>query len=72
MNQGIYEQLVTQIVSQKLKELSSEFYYINKTKVDLTEASAIISSHLANTIKIALNYIKGEKQVERQIEIGGN
>jgi len=69
MNQGIYEQLVTQIVSQKLKELSSEFYYINKTKVDLTEASAIISSHLANTIKIALNYIKGEKQVERQIEI---
>jgi superfamily II DNA or RNA helicase len=69
LNQGIYEDLVTQLVSNKISELNREAYYINKTKLDKEEASLIISRHLAKTIRAALNLLKGEHQVDLQIEI---
>jgi superfamily II DNA or RNA helicase len=69
MNQGIYEELVTRLVSNKINELDKDSYYINKTKIDKEEASAIISRHLAKTIKTALGLLKEKHQVEDQIEI---
>ena len=69
MNQGIYEELITRLVSQKINELNKDFYLINKTKIDKEEASSILAKHLSQTIKHALDYVKGEKQVELQIEI---
>jgi superfamily II DNA or RNA helicase len=69
MNQGIYEELVTQLVSNKINELNKNSYYINKSKIDKDEASIIISRHLSKTIKGALDVLKGEHQIEDQIEI---
>ncbi|MCG9898525.1 MAG: DUF3427 domain-containing protein [Hydrotalea sp.] len=69
MNQGIYEELVTQLVSIKVNTLNKDFYFINKSKIDKEEASIIISRHLSKTIKGALDIIKGEHQIEHQIEI---
>lgn len=69
MNQGIYEELVTQLVTNKINELNKEAYYINKSKIDKEEASIIISRHLSKTIKGALDVLKGEHQVEDQIQI---
>lgn len=69
MNQGIYEELVTQLVSSKINELNKESYYINKSKIDKEEASIIISRHLSKTIKAALDILKGEQQIDHQIEI---
>ena len=69
MNQGIYEELITQLVSNKINELNKNSYYINKTKIDKEEASIIISRHLSKTIKGALDVLKGEHQIELQIEI---
>jgi len=69
MNQGIYEELVTKLVAQKIIELDKNAYHINKTKIDKEEASSILSKHLSQTIKHALDYVKGEKQIELQIEI---
>jgi superfamily II DNA or RNA helicase len=69
MNQGIYEELVTQLVSNKIKELNKDSYYINKSKIDKDEASIIISRHLSKTIKGALELLKGEHQIDHQIEI---
>lgn len=69
MNQGIYEELVTQLVSNKINELNKDSYYINKSKIDKEEASIIISRHLTKTIKGALDILKGEHQIEHQIEI---
>lgn len=69
MNQGIYEELVTQLVSNKIKELNKDTYYVNKSKIDKEEASIIISRYLSKTIKGALDLLKGEHQVEHQIEI---
>lgn len=69
MNEGIYEELVTQVVSQKLKEIDQNTFYIHKTTLDREEASMILSKHLSLTIKNALNEIKGENQIDEQIEI---
>ena len=69
MNQGIYEELVTQLVSNKINELNKDSYYINKSKIDQEEASIIISRHVAKTIKAALDVLKGENVIELQIEI---
>lgn len=69
MNQGIYEELVTQLVSQKINELDNDQYYINKVTIDKEEASSLLSQHLSRTIKHALDYVRGENQLETQIEI---
>jgi len=69
MNQGIYEELVTQLVSKTINELSKDVYFINKVKIDKMEASSILAIHLSQTIKKALDLVKGENQVETQILI---
>ncbi len=69
MNQGIYEELVTQLVNNKLLKLEQEDFYIQKSRIDKAEASTLLSKHLAHAIKAALSTIRGEHQLEEQIEI---
>lgn len=69
MNEGIYEELVTQLVSQKINDLDKSEFHINKSPLDKAEASGILAKHLSQTIKNALEYVKGENQIEIQIDI---
>lgn len=69
MIQGIYEELVTQLVSERINGLNKDLYFINKSKIDKEEASIIISRHLSKTIKGTLDVVKGEHSIENQIEI---
>ena len=69
MIEGIYEELVTQIVSQKLSRIDKDAFFIQKSVIDKAEASNILSRHLSKAIRTALNYVKSEKQIELQIEL---
>ncbi|MCM0059238.1 MAG: DUF3427 domain-containing protein [Algoriphagus sp.] len=69
MIQGIYEELVTQLVAQNLGRLDKQLFYINTSVLDKEEAAAVLAKHLSQTIKTALNYVKGENQLEQQIAI---
>jgi len=69
MNQGIYEALVTKLISSKLNELERNNYYIKEIAIDKAEASSILSQHLSKTIQQAFSIVSGENQVEHQIEI---
>ena len=69
MNQGIYEELVTQLVENKLSRLNQKEFYIKKSLLDKEEASIVLSKHLAQSFKAALSYIKGDNQLEKQIDI---
>ncbi|MEO9954442.1 DUF3427 domain-containing protein [Nonlabens sp.] len=69
MNQGIYEELVTQLVSQKLNELDKQNFYLKKVAIDKEEASTILSKHISKTLKQAFKVIKGSNKIELQIEI---
>ncbi len=69
MIEGIYEELVTKIVHDKLSVIDTDKFYINKTSLDKEEAASVLSKHLSQTIKQALHYVKGENQLELQIDI---
>ena len=69
MNQGIYEEIITQLISNKLSELDKETFFIKEIKIDKEEASTILSQHLSKTIKYAFSIIKGENILEHQIEL---
>lgn len=69
MNQGIYEELITRLVSQKIDNLDKDTFYINTSSIDKAEASKLLAQHLYGTIKSALNLIEGKSQIEQQIQI---
>jgi superfamily II DNA or RNA helicase len=69
MNQGIYEELITQLVSEKLKELDKDKFFLKKSLIDKEEASRVLSKHLSKTLKHAFEIIKGENKIEQQIRI---
>lgn len=69
MNEGIYEQLVTQLVSRKISNIDKDSFYIKTSKIDKEEAADILAKHLSKTIKGALNVIRGTNTVELQIDV---
>jgi DNA or RNA helicases of superfamily II len=69
MKEGIYESLVTQLVNNELLKLDKEKFYINKSAIDKEEAASLLSKYLTSTIKTALELLKGENQIEQQIDI---
>jgi len=69
MTEGIYEELVTKLVKQRLDNSDKNSFVFDKSRLDKEEASYYLSTHLARTIKNALNYLKGENQLEQQIKV---
>lgn len=69
MNQGIYEELITKLVASKLNEIDDNEFYIKKSKIDKTEASLMLSQHLAKVIRLAFSFISGDDALEQQIKI---
>lgn len=73
MQTGIYEELVTKLVKQRIDRLPDDQYYVNKVKLDKEEAAALLARHLSQTIKTALSFVKGDgdstSRIEQQIDI---
>ena len=69
MNQGLYEELVTKLITNKLDDLGKDNFQIKKISIDKAEAAHLLSQHIGKTIKQAFNLIKGEDILEIQIEI---
>ena len=69
MYQGLYEELVTKLVSNEIEELDKDVFQIKKVSIDKEEASDILSKHIGKTIHHAFTLIKGDNAIETQIEI---
>ncbi|MGV8994518.1 MAG: DUF3427 domain-containing protein [Flavobacterium sp.] len=69
MNQGIYEELVTKLVSFKLGELEKDNFQFKTTSIDKAEAAQLLSHHISGTLKHALSLIKGDDILDKQINI---
>lgn len=69
MNQGLYEELVTQLIEFKLNKLDKETFQVKTTSIDKAEAAQILSQHIGKTIRHAFTLIKGDNFLENQIEI---
>jgi len=72
MEQGLYEQLITKIITNKLKDLDETQFFIEKVALDKAEASRYLSQYLSETITYALNSIKGDDDILKKIEISNN
>ena len=83
MNQGIYEELVTKLVAQKINELDKNAYHINKTKIDksLTNFETMSSNfaslsdslteiNLKQTVKNLENTLANVDQIMEKLEAG--
>lgn len=69
LEQGLYEQLITKIITNKIEDLGEESFFIKSVALDRAEASRYLSQYLSETITYALNTIKGDDEIFRKIEI---
>lgn len=69
MIQGIYEELVTNLIATKISKLDKNFFQIKKVTIDKAEAAGILASHIGKTIRHAFSLINGDNALEVQIEI---
>ena len=69
MNQGLYEELVTKLITFKLNELDKKTFQVKTTAIDKAEAAQLLSQHIGKTIRHALTLIKGDDVLENQIAI---
>jgi superfamily II DNA or RNA helicase len=69
MQLGLYEQLINKVISLKLNALDIDKFYIQKTEIDKVEASKVLSQYLFNVIQVALNQVKGDDSIEKQIRL---
>lgn len=69
MTEGLYEEIITKLVKQKLEQIDESKFFINTSKIDKEEASLYLSKHIFRIVKNALSNIRGDNQIERQLEI---
>jgi len=69
MEEGIYEELITKFVRTKIDTINNDVFYIKEVPVDKDEASLILSKHLFNSIKQALNLIKNSDKNIRKVSV---
>ena len=72
IQEGLYEQLITKLISSKLNGLDKDIFFIKESPIDKIEAARILSQYLVEVIRFALNLISGEDSIERQIEFSNN
>jgi len=66
---GLYEQLITKLVSNKLENVDLQKFHVSETPLDKEEASQYLSTYLSETIKFALEEIKEKDRPLKQIEL---
>jgi superfamily II DNA or RNA helicase len=69
MNQGIYEELVTKLVTNKISELDKNIFQYKLAQIDKAEASLLLSNHIASVVSLTLKQITGENAVQNQIDV---
>lgn len=67
--QGLYEQIINQLIKSKLNDLDKTKFYIKEVEIDKIEASRILAQYLNEKFRLALNLISGDDSIERQIKI---
>ena len=69
MRQGIYEELITQLVDSKLNELDKDKFFIKKKPLDKEEAKIVLSQSFQIVLQKALGLISSDRQILKQIEL---
>ncbi|WOF16789.1 NgoFVII family restriction endonuclease [Methanoplanus sp. FWC-SCC4] len=73
LSDGIYEQIINNYISEKLKSADSDSKLVEKERIDKDDSQKILSDYLSLIIRTSLGYIK-EKDgtLEKQISVCNN
>ena len=63
---GIYEQLITQLLTSRLDR---ERFYVGERQLEPAEAAVWLSRFLSRVLEYAVGSVTGEDQLQRQIEL---
>lgn len=69
METGLYEQLINKVIELKINRLNVDTFFVDKTPLDKSEASKVLSQYLSQVIQYALNQLSGKDSLEQQIKI---
>ncbi len=69
MQEGLYEQLITKLISSKLESIDQKEFFVRETIVEKSEAAKVLSHYLNEVINRGLRSITSDNSIERQIEI---
>jgi superfamily II DNA or RNA helicase len=69
LESGIYEQLITKLISNRLSLINKQSFFIKSSSVDKEEASRYLSSYLSALIKFVLDEVKDDDRVLKQVEL---
>lgn len=68
MKTGIYEQLIHQLIRDRLADLGGEVYFIGEKKLDKEEATRVLTLYLSEIISRALNVFEGKDALDQKIK----
>lgn len=69
LKNGLYEQVINRIISEKIREMDESKNLIHKEKIDDEESTHILAQYLHGIIKKGLSYIGVDNKLNKQIEI---
>mgnify|MGYP001197141308 CR=1 FL=1 len=64
MQQGIYEEIISQLIQKKILDLDNQRFYIGTKTLDSEEAAIYLSRYLNKVIYFAINNLKAEKRLD--------
>lgn len=69
MIEGIYEQLISRMVQERLQSDEVDQYVIRTKIIDEEEAVSVLSRYIMSIVKLALGLIKGKDKIQQQIDL---
>lgn len=67
MKHGLYEQVINQMIAQRLSELDPEAVVVGKEKLDVEEARKLLSSYIAMVTRRALKMVREQDGTDEEL-----
>ena len=69
MMSGLYEELITQLLQDKLSECEDECYFIERQPLEVADAALYLSHFLQHILHVVFESFKVQDKVSKQIEL---
>ena len=67
LKEGIYEQIISNVLSNEISKLNSESYFVKDSYLDKAESSGYLSKYLVDVVSSALSSFTGDDSLEKQV-----
>ena len=69
MKTGLYEELITQLLQDKLSECEGECYFIERQPLEVADAALYLSHFLQHILHVVFESFKVQDKISKQIEL---